>query len=90
MICRRAFVSGKVQGVFYRATCVRKAQGLGLKGFARNLADGRVEVLACGEQAAVDELFAWLWEGSPASKVTGVVDEPADAGEAQRTGFSSE
>jgi acylphosphatase len=56
MICRRSFVSGRVQGVFYRATCVRKAQSLGLAGFARNLADGRVEVLACGEAAAVDAL----------------------------------
>jgi acylphosphatase len=69
MICRRSFVSGRVQGVFYRATCARKAQSLGLSGFARNLADGRVEVLACGDAAAVDAFVAWLWEGSPASKV---------------------
>ena len=72
MICRRSYVSGRVQGVFYRATCVRKAQSLGLAGYARNLGDGRVEVLACGEAAAVDTLVAWLWEGSPASKVTAV------------------
>jgi len=72
MICRRSFVSGRVQGVFYRATCVRKAQSLGLIGFARNLDDGRVEVLACGEAAAVDQFTAWLWEGSPASKVSAV------------------
>ena len=72
MICRRSFVSGRVQGVFYRATCVRKAQSLGLTGFARNLGDGRVEVLACGEQAAVEQFVEWLWVGSPASKVTDV------------------
>jgi acylphosphatase len=72
MVCRRSFVSGRVQGVFYRATCVRKAQSLGLTGFARNLADGRVEVLSCGEAEAVDAFVAWLWEGSPASKVTEV------------------
>jgi len=78
MICRRSFVSGRVQGVFYRATCVRKAQSLGLAGFARNLADGRVEVLACGEAAAVDALVAWLWEGSPASKVTAVETSEVD------------
>jgi len=53
MVCRRSFVSGRVQGVFYRATCVRKARDLGLTGFARNLADGRVEVLACGDEASV-------------------------------------
>ncbi len=85
MICKRSFVSGRVQGVFYRATCVCKARELGLTGFARNLADGRVEVLACGEDAAVDDFIAWLWEGSPASQVTGVVTEQADLAEGQRT-----
>jgi len=83
MICRRSFVSGRVQGVFYRATCVRKAQSLGLTGFARNLADGRVEVLACGEAAALDALVAWLWEGSPASKVTAVETSEVDGGSIQ-------
>jgi acylphosphatase len=52
MIARRAFVSGRVQGVFYRATAVRKATSLALQGFARNLSDGRVEVLAIGPEAA--------------------------------------
>jgi acylphosphatase len=89
MICRRSYVSGRVQGVFYRATCVRKAHSLGLVGYARNLADGRVEVLACGEQQAVDAFIAWLWQGSPASKVTGVATEPAELSEGQRAGFNS-
>jgi acylphosphatase len=90
MICRRSFVSGRVQGVFYRATCVRKAEALGLTGFARNLVDGRVEILACGEDAAVDAFVAWLWEGSPASKVSDVATEHADLTEGQRTvGFTS-
>jgi acylphosphatase len=85
MICRRSFVSGRVQGVFYRASCVRKAESLGLRGYARNLADGRVEVLACGDEARVNELVSWLWQGSPASKVTDVATEHADPAEAQRT-----
>jgi acylphosphatase len=85
MICRRSFVSGRVQGVFYRATCVRQAQALGLTGFARNLADGRVEVLACGEPAAVEQFVAWLWEGSPASKVAGVETTEVDPATIQRT-----
>jgi acylphosphatase len=89
MICRRSFVSGRVQGVFYRATCVRKATSLGLTGFARNLADGRVEVLACGEPAKIEEFVAWLWEGSPASKVTDVTTGHADPAEGQRAGFTS-
>ena len=78
MICRRSFVSGRVQGVFYRATCVRKAQTSGISGFARNLDDGRVEVLSCGEPAAVDAFIAWLWEGSAASKVTAVESQDVD------------
>ena len=85
MICRRSFVSGRVQGVFYRATCVRKAESLGLTGFARNLADGRVEVLAGGDETAVNDFVAWLWEGSPASKVTDVATEHADPALVQRT-----
>ncbi len=89
MICRRSFVSGRVQGVFYRATCIRKAASLGIRGYARNLPDGRVEVLACGEPPVVDAFVAWLWEGSPASKVTGVETSAADAAEGQRAGFSS-
>jgi acylphosphatase len=90
MICRRSFVSGRVQGVFYRATCVRKATALGLTGYARNLSDGRVEVLACGDAAAVESFLAWLWEGSPASKVTDVASEHADPGDLQRlAGFTS-
>ena len=84
MICRRSFVSGRVQGVFYRATCVRQAQALGLTGFARNLADGRVEVLACGEPDAVEQFVAWLWEGSPASKVAGVDTTEVDPASIQR------
>jgi acylphosphatase len=89
MICRRSFVSGRVQGVFYRATCVRQAESLGLRGHARNLPDGRVEVLACGEAAVVEQFTAWLWEGSPASKVTGVETVDADAADAPRPGFTA-
>lgn len=89
MICRRSFVSGRVQGVFYRATCVRKAQELGLSGHARNLPDGRVEVLAFGERAVVEEFVAWLWEGSPASKVTAVDTADADGSECRQPGFTS-
>ena len=85
MICRRSFVSGRVQGVFYRATCVRKAQQMGVTGFARNLPDGRVEVLACGEEPLVEAFVQWLWEGSPASKVTAVESAEVDAGSIQRT-----
>jgi acylphosphatase len=80
MICRKCLVGGRVQGVFYRATAARRAQELGIRGYARNLADGRVEVLACGETAAVEAFVKWLWIGSSACKVTSVdsSDVPVD------------
>ena len=76
-MCKRCLVSGRVQGVFYRATCRRRAVELGVHGYAKNLPDGRVEVLACGEEAAVSLFVEWLWEGSAASEVSSV--EVADA-----------
>jgi acylphosphatase len=85
MICRRSFVSGRVQGVFYRATCARKAQELGITGYARNLPDGRVEVLACGDAPRLDVFVNWLWEGSSASKVTAVDTAEVDPDSIQRT-----
>ena len=72
MLCKKCLVSGRVQGVFYRATCQRRARELGVHGHAVNLPDGRVEVLACGESSAVETFIAWLWEGSAASRVVAV------------------
>jgi acylphosphatase len=77
MICRKYFVAGRVQGVFYRATAARHARELQIRGYARNLPDGRVEVLAYGPEDALEELAKRLWIGSSASKVTAV--EVADA-----------
>jgi acylphosphatase len=71
-VVRRCLVSGRVQGVFYRASTRQRAAELGITGHARNLADGRVEVLACGESTAVAALCDWLWRGSPASHVVSV------------------
>lgn len=71
-ICRKCHVTGRVQGVYYRATAARRAQELGIVGHARNLPDGRVEVLAFGPHAAVTTFVEWLWIGSSASKVTAV------------------
>ena len=61
-----------MQGVFYRGTAAIRARELAIRGYARNLADGRVEVLAYGEEAAVETFVTWLWTGSSASKVTSV------------------
>ena len=79
MICKRCIVSGRVQGVWYRASTQRKADELRVTGYARNLPDGRVEVLACGDAVAVTQLMAWLWVGSTASKVTAVEEQPDPA-----------
>lgn len=69
LIARRCYISGRVQGVFYRASTRQKATELGCAGYARNLPDGRVEVLAVGEPQAVQSLLDWLWRGPPASEV---------------------
>ena len=65
-------VGGRVQGVYYRASAARRARELGIQGYARNLEDGRVEVLACGEAGPVSLFMEWLWVGSSASRVTSV------------------
>ena len=75
MIARRCFVAGRVQGVFYRASARIRAESLGVTGHARNLPDGRVEVLACGTPEAVEALCAWLWQGSTGSSVSAVAIE---------------
>jgi acylphosphatase len=78
MIAKRCLIAGRVQGVFYRATAQQHARELGIKGFARNLHDGNVEVLAIGEAARIDELVRRLWRGSPASQVISIetIDVP--------------
>ena len=80
-ICRRCRVTGRVQGVFFRASTQQQARALGITGWARNLPDGSVEVLACGAPKAVDALAHWLWEGPRLADVTGVecTDEPVQA-----------
>jgi acylphosphatase len=74
-------VSGRVQGVFYRGSAQLRARELGITGHARNLADGRVEVVVCGESLQVDTYIAWLRIGPAAASVTGVEiaeHEPAE------------
>lgn len=66
-ICKRAWVHGSVQGVGFRYTTQQEARARGLTGYARNLDDGSVEVLACGEEPEVEALIAWLKAGGPRS-----------------------
>jgi acylphosphatase len=66
------YVSGQVQGVFYRAECRRAAQRRGVGGFVRNLSDGRVEAEFEGDDADVDAMVTWCHEGTPFAEVTSV------------------
>lgn len=77
-VAARFTVTGKVQGVFFRASAAREAARLGLRGHAINLPDGSVEVLAAGSRHAVEQMREWLDRGPPAAKVTAVsrVDVP--------------
>ena len=82
-VARRYLVSGRVQGVFFRASTRDTAVSLGLSGHAVNLSDGRVEVVAVGDADAVGRLGEWLRKGSPMSRVDDVAAEdiaaPPDA-----------
>lgn len=69
MIAARFRVSGQVQGVWFRAATREQALALQLRGFARNLADGSVEVVVTGDAGALDALAAWLWDGPPLARV---------------------
>jgi len=74
--CRRFRITGRVQGVFFRASTRDVAIQLSLTGYAENLADGAVEVLACGRTDAIDKLGAWLEHGPRMASITGVDAEP--------------
>ncbi|MGB5472586.1 MAG: acylphosphatase [Gammaproteobacteria bacterium] len=78
-MCRRCIVSGRVQGVFFRASTQAQALALGVSGHARNLPDGRVEVLACGAEQDVRSLCAWLQTGPSQARVTAVQCTDVDA-----------
>jgi len=75
MATARFLVSGRVQGVFFRASTRSEAERLGLAGIASNLDDGRVEVVASGPDAALDALEKWLRRGPPSARVDSVVRE---------------
>ncbi len=72
-------VSGRVQGVFYRDTLRRRADDLGVSGWVRNLADGRVEAVFEGDAAAVKSAIDYAREGPPYARVSDIelVDETA-------------
>lgn len=72
---RHGLISGRVQGVYYRESTRQEAQRLGVTGWVRNLADGRVECHLEGSVEALARMERWLWQGPAAARVTGVVLE---------------
>jgi len=72
VICRLCWVSGRVQGVFFRGSAQATARKLGISGYAHNLSDGRVEVLGCGESDRVEAFIEWLKVGPVGASVVGV------------------
>ncbi|HZJ52292.1 MAG TPA: acylphosphatase [Actinomycetota bacterium] len=71
-IRRRLLVSGQVQGVFYRDSCRREAVEKGIAGSARNLPDGKVEVILEGDEDAVERMTEWCRRGSDMARVDSV------------------
>ncbi|MBC0854336.1 acylphosphatase [Pantoea stewartii] len=76
-VCYKVWVQGTVQGVGFRYSTQAKANTLNVQGYARNLEDGRVEVLACGDAEQVNALLDWLKAGGPrTARVEKVLVEP--------------
>jgi acylphosphatase len=86
--CVRFLVSGRVQGVGFRAATSRQAQAAGIRGWVRNLPDGRVEVIAAAEQEQLEGFAAWLRRGPPGALVSSVEElVVGDAGLPERFGI---
>ena len=84
-------VAGRVQGVYFRAHTATGAAALGVRGYARNLDDGRVEVLAGGHPQAIEQLITHVRRGPPLAHVTsGVVTELAPQAIDGHAGFARE
>ncbi|MCW5629567.1 MAG: acylphosphatase [Rhodoferax sp.] len=71
-VCQHLFISGHVQGVYFRASLESTARTLQLAGWVRNRRDGRVEAMVQGPAAAVESLVQWCHQGPPAARVDAV------------------
>ncbi|CAH0525915.1 acylphosphatase [Vibrio hippocampi] len=77
-ICAKAIVQGHVQGVGFRYHTCHQGLKLGLSGYAKNLNDGSVEVMACGAPQQVEQMFEWLKQDPRTAHVTGLNVEPCE------------
>jgi acylphosphatase len=84
-MCRYYLVSGRVQGVFFRASTRETARELGIAGWVRNTSDGKVELLACGSEQQLRELERWLRQGPDNARVDELLIR--DTGEQSGEGF---
>jgi acylphosphatase len=82
----RVVIAGRVQGVFFRASCAEQARALGLSGWVRNDASGRVEAVFEGPEEAVASMIRWCHEGPPQARVDTV--EISDETPAHEAGFA--
>ena len=85
-ICVHALISGRVQGVWFRHFTREQAEASALTGWVRNLPDGRVEALLCGEEKAVRHVEAWLSRGPELANVAEVASTDQDH-DAELIGF---
>lgn len=85
MEIRHLIITGRVQGVCYRASMTQEAQRLGVTGWVRNRHDGSVEAMIAGAPEAVAAQIAWSRSGPPAARVEQVAVEP---GEGEYIGFT--
>ena len=76
--CLRFWVSGRVQGVCFRASTQSRAVFIGLTGWVRNLPDGRVEAVACGDEQQLVDFERWLHRGPELARVDSVVATEVD------------
>jgi acylphosphatase len=81
IVTRHLRITGRVQGVFYRASMVEQARQLGVKGWVRNRLDGSVEAMVQGPADAVQALVDWAWKGPPRARVEDVQVRSAVADE---------
>lgn len=77
-VTRRLFISGRVQGVYYRESMRIEAERLGVTGWVRNRASGDVEAMIHGEADVVEAMIGWAWQGPPAADVNAVMVEEAE------------
>jgi acylphosphatase len=79
--CAHVFISGIVQGVYFRAHTRDEARQAGVKGWVKNLPDGRVEALFIGDNDAVGKMLMWVSHGPPGAEVTDVESKWEEPGE---------